>query len=35
MRVCAVEDTYSVEQREEKQRLSDYYISDYCDWRLT
>ena len=35
MRVCAEEDTYSVEQREEKQRLSDYYISDYCDWRLT
>ena len=29
MRVCAVEDAYSVHQKEEKMRLADYYIEDY------
>lgn len=29
MRVCAVEDAYSVNEREEKRRLADYYIEDY------
>ncbi|MCC8029560.1 MAG: HAD family phosphatase [Lachnospiraceae bacterium] len=29
MRVCAVEDDYSSGQREEKKRLSDYYINDF------
>ena len=29
MRVCAVEDRFSVDQREEKRRLSDYYIDSY------
>lgn len=29
MRVCAVEDAYSVGEREEKRRLADYYIEDY------
>lgn len=29
MRVCAVEDAYSVHQWEEKKRLADYYIEDY------
>lgn len=29
MRVCAVEDAYSAYQREEKQRLADYYIENY------
>ncbi len=29
MRVCAVEDLYSVHQREEKRKLADYYIEDY------
>lgn len=29
MRVCAVEDAYSVGQREEKKRLADYYIEDF------
>ena len=31
MRVCAVEDEYSVSQREEKKKLADYYIHDYLD----
>lgn len=31
MRVCAVEDEYSVSQREEKKELADYYINDYFD----
>lgn len=31
MRVCAIEDVYSEYQREEKQKLADYYIHDYCD----
>jgi len=29
MRVCAVEDLYSTHQRDEKQKLADYYIEDY------
>lgn len=29
MRVCAVEDAYSVPQREKKRELADYYIADY------
>lgn len=29
MRVCAVEDRYSVSQQEEKRKLADYYISSY------
>ena len=29
MKVCAVEDAYSVHQREEKRKLADYYIEDY------
>lgn len=29
MRVCAVEDAYSVNDRERKKALADYYISDY------
>lgn len=29
MRVCAVEDAYSVNDRERKKTLADYYISDY------
>ncbi len=29
MRVCAVEDAYSVPDRRRKQELADYYISDY------
>lgn len=29
MRVCAVEDPYSVPQRERKRQLADYYIEDY------
>lgn len=29
MRVCAVEDRFSVDQREEKRRLADYYINSY------
>ena len=29
MEVCAVEDAYSYDQREEKQLLADYYIEDY------
>lgn len=29
MRVCAVEDAYSVHDRENKKRLADYYIEDY------
>ena len=29
MRVCAVEDAYSVSQRERKQKMADYYIEHY------
>lgn len=31
MKVCAVEDAYSLHQKEEKHRLSDYYIQDYFE----
>lgn len=31
MRVCAVEDAYSAEQRNEKLQKADYYINDYRD----
>ena len=29
MQVCAVEDAYSAQDRQEKQRLADYYIEDF------
>lgn len=29
MRVCAIEDEYSVYQREEKKKIADYYIENY------
>ena len=31
MRVCAVEDEYSIYLREEKKSIADYYINDYYD----
>ncbi|MBS6195343.1 MAG: HAD family phosphatase [Clostridiales bacterium] len=31
MKVCAVEDAFSLNQSEEKRRLADYYIKDYYD----
>ena len=31
MRLCAVEDCYSVDQREEKKAMADYYIESYLD----
>lgn len=31
MKVCAVEDSYSIDQREEKKKISDYYIYTYED----
>ena len=31
MRVCAVEDEFSADMREEKLRLSDYYIEDFTE----
>ena len=31
MKVCAVEDAYSMHQTEDKKRLSDYYIKDYYE----
>lgn len=31
MRVCAIEDAYSAEQRKEKIEIADYYINDYHD----
>lgn len=31
MKVCAVEDAYSLHQKEEKQKAADYYIKDYYD----
>ncbi|MGI6094294.1 MAG: HAD family hydrolase [Lachnospiraceae bacterium] len=31
MTTCAVEDAYSIYQREEKKRIADYYIQDYFD----
>lgn len=33
MRVCAIEDTYSMHQEEEKRELADYYIIDYRELR--
>ena len=34
MKVCAVEDDYSMHQTEDKKRLADYYIKDYYDIEL-
>ena len=34
MKVCAVEDDYSLPQEMEKRRLADYYIKDYYDINL-
>lgn len=34
MRVCAVEDQYSLHQTEEKKELADYYIRDYYEIEL-
>lgn len=34
MKVCAVEDSYSAPQREDKKRLADYYIGDFTELRL-
>lgn len=34
MKVCAVEDAYSVSQRAEKMALADYYIEDFTDLSL-
>ena len=31
MKVCAVEDAYSMHQTEDKKRLADYYIKDYYE----
>lgn len=31
MKVCAVEDAYSLDQTEEKKRLADYYIHDFFE----
>lgn len=31
MKVCAVEDNYSIDQTEKKRELADYYIHDYFD----
>lgn len=31
MKVCAVWDAYSAGQDEDKKKLSDYYITDYCE----
>lgn len=31
MKVCAVEDTYSLGMKEEKKKLADYYIRDYYE----
>lgn len=31
MRVCAIEDAYSMHQKEQKIKLADYYINDYED----
>lgn len=31
MKVCAVEDAYSLNQKEEKKALADYYIRDYSE----
>ena len=29
MKVCAVEDAYSLQEKESKQALADYYINDF------
>lgn len=34
MRVCAVEDTYSMHVKEEKKALADYYIESYAEFCL-
>ena len=34
MKVCAVEDAYSLAQKEEKAAMADYYIEDYTDLSL-
>ena len=34
MKVCAVEDAYSIHQTEDKKKLADYYIKDYYDIEL-
>lgn len=31
MKVCAIEDAYSMHQKAEKERLADYYIKDYTE----
>lgn len=31
MKVCAVEDAYSIDQTDKKRELADYYIHDYFD----
>ena len=31
MKVCAVEDAYSLSQKEEKQKAADYYIRNYYE----
>lgn len=31
MKVCAIEDAYSMEQKKEKQKLADYYIKNYFE----
>lgn len=31
MKLCAVEDTFSIDQREEKKKLADYYIENYFE----
>ncbi len=31
MKVCAVEDRFAAHEREEKMRLADYFIEDFCD----
>lgn len=31
MEVCAIEDDFSAEEREEKKKLADYYITDYTE----
>lgn len=35
MEVCAIEDEFSAEEREEKKELADYYITDYTELMKT
>lgn len=35
MKVCAVEDAYSLAQKEEKTAIADYYIKDFTDLKLS